>query len=211
MPEQTSSLSTDTSVNTALDGKSRKLLPWNHSGWVSLLSHKSQYSLENHRSTSLIPAFSSADLRTSYASLHQSLTSFITHPHFPCPARRASDSASVLDVCLCRFMNPVHLTDFWDRHATVQLKPKAVLEYLLQLFFFQLSMFLVPFGCSVVTIDGTVMPSSCVLRTAHPVPWEAALGKTAGMGRGGRHCSSWCESQMPIFPSILLSMPQLHE
>lgn len=49
----------------------------------SLCDHKSQYSLENHRSISLIPAFSSADPRTSYAPLHHSLTSFITHPHFP--------------------------------------------------------------------------------------------------------------------------------
>lgn len=145
----------------------------------SLPSHKSQYSLENHRSISLIPAFSSADVRTSYASLHQSLTSFTTHPHFPCPARRASDSACVLDVCLCRFMNPVHLTKFWERHATVQLKPKAVLQYLLQLFFFWLFTFLVPSGCSVVTIDGTGMPSLCVLHTAHPVPWEAPRGRTA--------------------------------
>lgn len=144
-----------------------------------------------------MPTFSSADLKTSYASFHQTLTNFITHLHFPCPARRGSDSAYVLDVCLCRCMNPVHLTKFWERHATAQLKPEAVLEYLLQLFFFWLFMFLIHSGCSVVTINGTVMPLTCVLRTAHPMLWEAAHGKTAPL-----HASHKCHFPFYSFKHV---------
>lgn len=88
----------------------------------------------------------------------------------------------------------------FERHATVQLKSKAMLEYLLQLFFFWLYIFLVPFGCSVATIDGTAMPSSCVLHTAHLVPREAAHSKTAWREGGERHCSSCCQSHKCPFP-----------
>lgn len=155
--------------------------------------HKSQYSLEKHRPISLIgTCFFICRPQNFLCSTAPNLTSLISHPNFPSPARRASDSPSVLDVCLCRFMNPVHLTNFWERHATIQQKPKAMLEYLLRLVLVQfwLYIFLVPFGCSVVIIDGTMMPLSCVLHMAHLLPWEAAPGKTAGSGERGRHCSS---------------------
>lgn len=93
-------------------------------------------------------------------------------------------------------MDPAHLTNFWERHATVQLKPKAMIEYLLQLFFFWLNIFLVPFGCGVATINGTVMPSLCGPSCA----MGGSTWQNCRQGGRGRHCSSWCQSHKCPFP-----------
>jgi len=63
-------------------------------------------------------------------------------------------------------MNPVRLTHFWERRATVVLKSKAMREYLLKHFFFQLHIFLLLFGCAAETINGSAMPSLRVLHMA---------------------------------------------
>lgn len=76
--------------------------------------------------------------------------------------------------------------------------------------FFWLYIFLVPFGCSVVTVDGTVMLLLCVPHTTHLMPWEAACGKTAGRGSTGTAPPDASHTNAH-FPSRLLSMSQLHE
>lgn len=67
-------------------------------------------------------------------------------------------------------------------------------------FFSWLYVFLVPFGCHVVTINGTMMPSLCVLHMAHLMPWEVAPGKTAGKGGAGTAPPDASHTNAHLFP-----------